>query len=65
MNYKSMWKGLVVGALGGFVTAVLMYLYFQITHPNPYNVFVVIYYGPIFSIFGAMIGVLIAAWRES
>ena len=50
--------------VGGLVFTCLYYLYEQLTRPNPYNV-LTLFAAPVFVIFGALVGLLAAAWYSS
>lgn len=58
------WRGILGGMMVGALIPVLIYFYFQVTHPNPYNVFY-LFYAPLFMIFGGIIGLLIYVFRDS
>ena len=65
---RSGWRaalwGVGCGMLGGLAFTCLYYLYEQLTRPNPYNV-LTLFGAPVFVIFGAMVGLLAAAWYSS
>ena len=59
------WRGILGGMFGGFMTAVVQYIYEEHRHPNMYNA-IDLYLGtPVYMIVGALIGLLIVAWLAS
>jgi len=58
------WRAIIAGMIVGALIPVPVYFYFEITHPNPYNVFY-IFYSPVLMVFGGMAGLLISAFSNS
>lgn len=61
---KDMWKGMGWGALAGLLLAFAIYLYWQVTDPHLYKFILLIYGFLLLPIFGAMVGMLVAAMQE-
>jgi len=58
------WRGVIGGMIVGALIPVVSYLYAELTHPNPYNVYF-IFYSPVLMIFRGIGGLLWAAWYIS
>lgn len=65
---RSGWRAAVWGAglgmLGGLIVPCLLFLYEQLTDPNPWSV-LTLFAAPVFIILGGMVGLLAAAWYSS
>jgi hypothetical protein len=63
-EWRAAFWGAGFGVVGGLALVCLHYLYEQLTRPHPYNVLTFLS-APVFMIFGAIVGLLAAAWHSS
>jgi hypothetical protein len=63
-NNTGAWRAALAGMACGALATVLLYLYFQVRHPTPYNA-LLFGYAPVLMVFGGMAGLVYSAMRDS